>query len=102
MRALLAALVLLTLPAADWELLGTRRVSFALDHDAMIVAARTGPGKSIVRLQDPWPKLSRVSGENVWPFPNVTLMLYISRSPPATSIFSAVNPPWRAATIMAS
>ncbi|HEY6090906.1 MAG TPA: hypothetical protein VIV83_02865 [Gemmatimonadales bacterium] len=42
MRALLAALVLLTLPAADWELLGTRRVSFALDHDAMIVAARQG------------------------------------------------------------
>jgi hypothetical protein len=42
MRALLAAVVLLTLPAADWELLGTRRVSFTLDHDAMIVGARAG------------------------------------------------------------
>lgn len=42
MRALLAAVVLLTLPTADWELLGTRRVSFTLDHDAMIVGAREG------------------------------------------------------------
>ena len=42
MRALLAAVVLLTLPTADWELLGTRRVSFTLDHDAMIIGARAG------------------------------------------------------------
>ncbi len=28
MRVILAALVLLTIPTADWELLGTRRVSF--------------------------------------------------------------------------
>jgi hypothetical protein len=42
MRAILAALVLLTLPAADWELLGTRRVSFAVDHDAIVVGARQG------------------------------------------------------------
>ena len=40
MRAVLAALVLLTLPTADWELLGTRRVSFTLDHDAIIVPVR--------------------------------------------------------------
>jgi hypothetical protein len=42
MRALVAALVLLALPTADWELLGTRRVSFTLDHDAIIVGARAG------------------------------------------------------------
>ena len=42
MRAILAALALLTLPTADWELLGTRRVSFVTDHDAIIVGAREG------------------------------------------------------------
>src|SRR4029077_16820499 len=63
---------------------------------------RIGPGRSIVRLQEPWWKLRRVSGEKVCPFPNVPLTLYISRSPPATSILIAVNPPSRAPTIMAS
>jgi hypothetical protein len=47
MRAVLAAIVLLTLPAADWELLGTRRVSFAVDHDAVAVGARSGAFKAI-------------------------------------------------------
>src|SRR5580765_7836312 len=42
MRAILAALVLLTIPTADWELLGTRRVNFTGDHDAMIIGAREG------------------------------------------------------------
>src|SRR6266581_3212335 len=42
MRVILAALVLLTIPTADWELLGTRRVSFTLDHDAIIVGPREG------------------------------------------------------------
>jgi hypothetical protein len=42
MRAILAALVLLTIPTADWELLGTRRVSFTGDHDAIIIGAREG------------------------------------------------------------
>ena len=42
MRAILAALVLLAVPTADWELLGTRRVSFTLDHDAIIVGVREG------------------------------------------------------------
>jgi hypothetical protein len=42
MRAILAAVVLLTLPSAEWELLGARRVSFALDHDAIVVGAREG------------------------------------------------------------
>ena len=42
MRAILAALALLTLPSAKWELLGSRRVSFALDHDAILVGARAG------------------------------------------------------------
>jgi hypothetical protein len=47
MRALLAAVVLLTLPAAEWELLGSRRVSFALDHDAIVVGAREGTFSAI-------------------------------------------------------
>lgn len=42
MRAILAALILLTIPTADWELLGTRRVNFTGDHDAMIIGAREG------------------------------------------------------------
>src|SRR6266545_3148063 len=63
---------------------------------------RTGPGRSIVRLQEPWWNWTRVSGEKLWPFPNVTLMLYISRLPPMTSSLSAVNPPSRAPTKMAS
>ena len=42
MRAMLAAVVLLTLPIADWELLGSREVNFTLDHDRMIVGAREG------------------------------------------------------------
>ncbi len=42
MRALLATLVLLTLPNAEWDLLGSRRVSFALDRDAILVGAREG------------------------------------------------------------
>ncbi|HEX9293187.1 MAG TPA: hypothetical protein VF873_05830 [Gemmatimonadales bacterium] len=42
MRAILTALVLLAVPTADWELLGTRRVSFTLDHDAIIVGVREG------------------------------------------------------------
>ncbi|OLC86049.1 MAG: hypothetical protein E6J90_37070 [Deltaproteobacteria bacterium] len=50
MRAVLAALVLLTVPTADWELLGTRRVSFTLDHDAMIVGAREG-GFTAIRIE---------------------------------------------------
>jgi len=40
MRALLAAALFLALPSADWELLGSRRVNFALDHDAILVGAR--------------------------------------------------------------
>ncbi len=50
MRAVLAALVLLTLPTADWELLGTRRVSFSLDHDAMIIGARQG-GFTAIKIE---------------------------------------------------
>src|SRR3989442_1098467 len=50
MRAVLAALVLLTVPTADWESLGTRRVSFTLDHDAMIVGAREG-GFTAIKLE---------------------------------------------------
>ena len=42
MRPILAALMLLSLPAADWELLGTRRVSFTAEHDAIDVGARAG------------------------------------------------------------
>jgi hypothetical protein len=42
MRAILAALALLTLPSAEWELLGSRRVSFTLDRDAVVVGAREG------------------------------------------------------------
>jgi hypothetical protein len=42
MRAILATVVLLTLPGAGWDLLGSRRVSFALDHDAILVGAREG------------------------------------------------------------
>src|ERR1700730_2273835 len=42
MRAILAAVVLLTLPSAEWDLLGSRRVSFTLDHDAILVGARDG------------------------------------------------------------
>jgi hypothetical protein len=41
----LAAVLLLPLfarPAAEWELLGSRRVSFAVDHDAIDVGARAG------------------------------------------------------------
>src|ERR671931_2492571 len=49
MRTLLAALVLLALPTADWELLGTRRVSFTLDHDAILVGAREG-GFTAIKL----------------------------------------------------
>jgi hypothetical protein len=50
MRAILAALVLLTLPTADWALLGTRRVTFTLDHDAIIVGAREG-GFTAIKLE---------------------------------------------------
>src|SRR5438876_7696068 len=50
MRALVAALVLLTLPTADWELLGTRRVSFTLDHDAIIVSPREG-GFTAIKIE---------------------------------------------------
>lgn len=50
MRAILAAVVLLTVPTADWELLGTRRVNFALDHDAMIVGARQG-GFTAIKIE---------------------------------------------------
>ena len=39
---LLAAVVLLTIPSAEWDLLGSRRVSFRLDHDAIVVGAREG------------------------------------------------------------
>ena len=44
MRAtpLLAAVVLLTIPRAEWDLLGSRRVSFTLDRDAIVVGAREG------------------------------------------------------------
>jgi hypothetical protein len=44
MRAtpVLAAVVLLTIPSAEWDLLGSRRVSFTLDHDAIVVGAREG------------------------------------------------------------
>jgi len=47
MRVILAAIMLLALPVADWELLGTRRVSFAVDHDALVVGARSGAFKAI-------------------------------------------------------
>ena len=50
MRAILAVLALLTLPTADWELLGTRRVTFTLDHDAMIVGARQG-GFTAIKIE---------------------------------------------------
>jgi len=50
MRALVAALVLLMLPTADWELLGTRRVSFTLDHDAIIVGPREG-GFTAIKIE---------------------------------------------------
>jgi hypothetical protein len=50
MRAVLAAVALLTLPTADWELLGTRRVSFTLDHDAIVVGAREG-GFTALKLE---------------------------------------------------
>lgn len=42
MRAILAAAVLLTVPHTEWDLLGSRRVSFTLDHDAIVVGAREG------------------------------------------------------------
>jgi hypothetical protein len=44
MRAtpILAAVVLLTIPSAEWDLLGSRRVSFTLDRDAIVVGAREG------------------------------------------------------------
>lgn len=42
MRAILAAVVLLIVPSAEWDLLGSRRVSFTLDHDAILVDAREG------------------------------------------------------------
>ena len=42
MRAILAAVVLFTAPSAEWDLLGSRRVSFRLDHDAILVGAREG------------------------------------------------------------
>jgi hypothetical protein len=47
MRVLFAALALLGLPHAEWDLLGSRRVSFALDHDAIIVGAREGAFNAI-------------------------------------------------------
>jgi len=47
MRAILAAVALLTLPSAEWELLGSRRVSFTLDHDAIVVGAREGAFSAI-------------------------------------------------------
>ena len=47
MRALLAAVALLTLPQAEWDLLGSRRVSFTLDHDAIVVGAREGAFSAI-------------------------------------------------------
>jgi hypothetical protein len=50
MRAILAALVLLVVPTADWELLGTRRVNFTLDHDAIIVPVREG-GFTAMKLE---------------------------------------------------
>jgi len=50
MRAILAALVLLTLPTADWELLGTRRVNFSVDHDAMILGVHEG-GFTAIKLE---------------------------------------------------
>jgi len=40
--SLLAAVALLTIPSAEWDLLGSRRVSFTLDHDAIVVGAREG------------------------------------------------------------
>jgi hypothetical protein len=50
MRAILAAVVLLALPSADWELLGSRRVNFALDHDAILIGAREG-GFTALKLE---------------------------------------------------
>ena len=50
MRAILAVLVLVTLPTADWELLGTRRVNFSVDHDAMIICVREG-GFTAIKLE---------------------------------------------------
>src|SRR5687768_14105301 len=47
MHTLLAAVALLTLPHAEWDLLGTRRVSFTLDHDAIVVGAREGAYSAI-------------------------------------------------------
>lgn len=47
MSAVLAAVALLALPGAEWDLLGSRRVSFALDRDAIIVGAREGTFSAI-------------------------------------------------------
>lgn len=42
MLAILAAVAFLAPQSAEWDLLGTRRVSFTLDHDAIVVGAREG------------------------------------------------------------
>ncbi|MFN2570238.1 MAG: hypothetical protein ABR537_01310 [Gemmatimonadales bacterium] len=42
MRAVLTAALLLAFPQQGWDLLGARRVSFTLDHDAILVGARAG------------------------------------------------------------
>ncbi len=47
MFAILAAVALLAVPSAEWDLLGTRRVSFTLDHDAIVVGAREGAFRAI-------------------------------------------------------
>jgi hypothetical protein len=47
MLAILAAVALLAVPSAEWDLLGTRRVSFTLDHDAIVVGAREGAFSAI-------------------------------------------------------
>jgi len=50
MRVILAAVVLLALPSADWELLGSRRVNFSVDHDVILVRAREG-GFTAIKLE---------------------------------------------------
>lgn len=47
MLAILGAVALLTLPSTEWDLLGSRRVSFTLDHDAIVVGAREGAFRAI-------------------------------------------------------
>src|SRR6185436_18749945 len=53
-------------------------------QNSILRMTRAGPGRSIRRLQEPWRNSTRVLGDQVSPFPNVSRMLYISRLPPST------------------